>query len=73
MMILYALKLTDKMLHIAKECIPNRRLDLLILHGSLKPLTNPLEREKEYSVKPNKQNHPTFGLNSANLEIKLHH
>ena len=66
MMILYALKLTDKMLHIAKECISNRRLDLLILHGSLQPLTNPLEREKECSVKPNKQNHPTLGLNSAN-------
>ena len=74
---IYALNLTNKILHIAKECIPNRvvtiRPDLQIPHGSLQQLNNTLERGKEYSAKPNKQTHHTFGQNFAKLEIKSHH
>ena len=60
---IYALNLTNKILHIAKECIPNRVVTIRPSdpHGSLQQLNDTLERGKEYSVKPNKQTHHTFG------------
>ena len=64
---IYALNLTNKILNIAMECVPNR---VVIIRPSDPPwITTTIKRyirkRKRIFVKPNKQTHHIFGPNFA--------